>query len=461
MQKWNLQKLLEIPLWYPRSESNRDQRNRNPLFYPLNYRGIPDRDCKFNHFFRLAKCRGGIYWLYLHLHMKPGIIRVAVVGVGNRAHKYLSCLPADVKVTCLVEPDALRLSQAAESCGVPPECRFSRPEDFFAAARPVDAVIITAPDRMHVPLTLASLGSGYPVLLEKPAALSMPEYQELLDTECRTGVRVGLCLPMRYHPCFCRIGAIVRSGELGALQAIEHTEYVGLDRMCHTFVRGGWSRREEAGPIFLSKCSHDADFLLSLTGGHVLSVQSQGSLLRYRKESAPGEATARCLNCPLRKSCRFSAVDLYLRRQEWVSGFDIPDGSTLEDVIQEELRHGRYGRCVYHCDNNVFDYQKVSVQLDRTVSLSMVLDGLTDKEGREMRIHGERGTLELIGETITVSTAAGSRQEHFPALAGAPLHAGADRRILEDFFASLRENRPMEASLDGSLEAHRLCFLAG
>ena len=24
---------------YPRSESNRDQRNRNPLFYPLNYRG--------------------------------------------------------------------------------------------------------------------------------------------------------------------------------------------------------------------------------------------------------------------------------------------------------------------------------------------------------------------------------------------------------------------------------------
>ena len=28
---------------YPRSESNRDQRNRNPLFYPLNYRGIPQK----------------------------------------------------------------------------------------------------------------------------------------------------------------------------------------------------------------------------------------------------------------------------------------------------------------------------------------------------------------------------------------------------------------------------------
>ena len=195
---------------------------------------------------------------------------------------------------------------------------------------------------------------------------------------------------------------------------------------------------------------HDADFLLSLTGGKVLSVRSQGSLMRYRKESAPGEAATRCINCPLQRSCRFSAVDLYLRRKEWVSGFDIPDGSTLEAVIKEELLKGRYGRCVYHCDNNVFDYQKVSVELDRLVSLSMTLDGLADKEGREMHIRGTEGTLDLIGETLTIRSGKAVRQEDFP----------ADRRILEDFFASLRENRPMEASLDGSLEAHRLCFLA-
>ena len=40
MQKWNLRKLLEIPLLYPRGESNAYRRNRNPKFYPLNYRGI-------------------------------------------------------------------------------------------------------------------------------------------------------------------------------------------------------------------------------------------------------------------------------------------------------------------------------------------------------------------------------------------------------------------------------------
>ena len=46
MQKWNLRKLLEIPLWYPRGESNAYRRNRNPKFYPLNYRGKAELPAK-------------------------------------------------------------------------------------------------------------------------------------------------------------------------------------------------------------------------------------------------------------------------------------------------------------------------------------------------------------------------------------------------------------------------------
>ena len=40
-KKKEQKKQLMLPFLYLRSESNRDQRNRNPLFYPLNYGGIP------------------------------------------------------------------------------------------------------------------------------------------------------------------------------------------------------------------------------------------------------------------------------------------------------------------------------------------------------------------------------------------------------------------------------------
>gem|GEM_PF-3039090 len=40
MKKRNLRQRPEIPLWYPRGESNAYLRNRNPKFYPLNYGGF-------------------------------------------------------------------------------------------------------------------------------------------------------------------------------------------------------------------------------------------------------------------------------------------------------------------------------------------------------------------------------------------------------------------------------------
>ena len=39
-----------VPFSYPRGESNAYRRNRNPKFYPLNYRGIPSVyrwECKY------------------------------------------------------------------------------------------------------------------------------------------------------------------------------------------------------------------------------------------------------------------------------------------------------------------------------------------------------------------------------------------------------------------------------
>ena len=396
-------------------------------------------------------------------------MNIAVIGAGNRARKYLGCLPEGVHVRCLVEPDPLRLRQTAARFGVPADGCFSSPDAFFASVissaveRSVDAVIIAAPDRLHVPLALQCVERGWPVLLEKPAASTESAYRSLLAASERKGVPVALCLEMRFHPYFRRIKELTAT--LGQLREIDHTEHVGPDRMAHTFVRGLWSRRADAGPIFLSKCCHDADFIFWITGAALDGpVRSKGARTKFRASGAPEGAAYRCVSCPLAATCRYSAVSLYLERGEWIDGFDVPDGESLEQVIRRELASGRYGRCVYHCDNNVYDTQEVTATLmtSAPIALCMHLEGTSLEEGRTTVIHGEAGTLTADGGRIRVEYADGRvLDEDYAHLRNLPLHAGADEALVRDFFAALSAGRQPSATLVSSFTAHRLCFLAG
>ena len=383
------------------------------------------------------------------------MVSVAFIGVGNRAGKYLSCLPADVKVAFLVDPNPVRLSHAAAKYGVPASACFPDADSFFSSRREVDGVIITTPDRLHHQQAMAAIRAGYPVLLEKPAAASQEEFDDLLEESERTGVPVSVCLVMRYYPFCKRIKEIVESGEIGRILSIDHTEAIGPDRMGHTFVRGLWSRKDLSGPIFLSKCSHDVDFLLWLTGGRALDVSSECGLTEFHAGHAPAGAAERCLDCLL--ECPYSAVKLYRNRRAWVAGFDVPEGRTLEEVIEEELKTGRYGRCVYHCDNDVYDRQDVQVCLDNGILLRIHLDGVSLEEGRRTVIQGTDGILRALGPILEVN----GRSEDFSALTHLPFHAGADRFLVEDFIESLRTGRPTATPLSTTREAHRICFLAG
>jgi Predicted dehydrogenases and related proteins len=102
----------------------------------------------------------------------------------------------------------------------------------------VDGVIITTPDRLHHRQAAAAIRAGYPVLLEKPAAVSQEEFDDLLEESERTGMPVSVCLVMRYYPFCRRIKEVVESGEIGRIVSIDHTEFIG-PRPDGTYVRAG------------------------------------------------------------------------------------------------------------------------------------------------------------------------------------------------------------------------------
>lgn len=380
--------------------------------------------------------------------------KVLVVGAGHRGAIYADFAlthPRQMQVVGVVEPHATVRDAFADRYGA--EHRFASFDSFLAARVAADAVFVCSPDAYHYPQTIASLEAGYAVLLEKPIALTWDECVAIRDTAHRTGLPVAVCFPLRYHPLYRRVEEIVGSGELGSLISINHTEYIGIDRMTHNFVRGAWNRADRTGTLLLSKSCHDLDWIVALAGGAMVSGATQGSLRWFRAENAPKGSTDRCISCSIEERCPYSAIDLYKRRGKWLRHFQRP--------IEEELAHGPHGRCVYRCDNDLWDHQSTSLLMSSGVDVSFSMHVFTHQTHRRTHLMGSLGEL-IVPESfdrIEVQTFKPNacRTEDFSALPESH-HAGADWGIVADFLATLETGKDIPISIDRALESHRIAF---
>lgn len=391
---------------------------------------------------------------------------IVAIGAGNRMCKYLQYAvehPERMQVVAVVEPDAIRRNKVARLFHIEDKYCYSDYHQFFQEKVPADAVFICTPENEHFIPCMMAIQAGYQVLLEKPIAQTLDECIQLAEVARKAHVVIGVCHVLRYHPYFLKIKEIIDSGNLGEIISITHIVGVGIDRTTHGFVRGLWNRQERTNPMLLSKCCHDVDFLLWITGSKCRKLNSFGSLRWFVPQNAPAGSALRCIDCSVERDCPFSAVDLYLRRKEWIRNFDVPEGKTIDDVIREELRSGMYGRCVYHCDNNVVDHQLLSMELENETIISLSMDCFTKNDRRTTHIKMTKG--EIIGDEKTLSVRYFRNNKSdiydFSDLLNKPLHAGADLRIVDDFIKVIMGQSPrFPSSIDQSVESHRICYIA-
>ena len=393
-------------------------------------------------------------------------IRIVAIGAGNRTNKYLEYVrqhPDKVKLVGVVELNEIRRKHVAERFGLEASQCYVDYRDFFKASVQADAVMICTPEDMHFEPTMLAIEAGYHVLLEKPIAQTLEECLAIGEAARKKNVLVSVCHVLRYHPYFMKIKELVDSGELGHIISINHRTSVGVDRTAHGFVRGIWRKEAVTNPMLMSKCCHDIDFLLWLTKTPCRKLTSFGSLRWFKEKNAPEGSADRCIDCRVERTCPFSAIDLYRVRRDWIANFDVPQGKTIDEVIEDQLRHGLYGRCVYRCDNDVVDHQIVSMEMESEVTVNFSMDIFTLKDNRETHISLTEGEIDGDETILRVRKFRGATEKvyDFSDIAHTPFHAGADLAIMADFIDVIRTGRrDLVTSIDRSVESHRICFEA-
>ena len=442
-------------------------------------------------------------------------IQAILIGAGQRGGHaygdYALTHPDEIQFVAVAEPDPERRAQFATRHQIPAEGQFEDWHPLLAQPQWGQAALICTQDQMHTEPTVAALEGGYDVLLEKPMATTLAECQQLVQTAEQANRQLHICHVLRYTTHFSRLREVIQSGVLGQIVNVSHRENVSYWHMAHSFVRGNWRNTAESSPMILAKCCHDLDVLIWLLDDLCDTLSSVGSLVHYRPENAPPGAPKRCLDgCPAQDSCPFYAPRIYqdmspiwqnaaaARRgfDRWALETQIKNPgliSTLsrpipklreiteyqgwpKSVIANEitpesilaaLREGPYGRCVYHCDNDVVDHQVVSMQFERGISVTLTMHGHSYLEGRSTRIEGSKATLfayfGMDGDRIEIHDHySGQKTVIDTHPTGDSGHGGGDSGLMAAFVQALQTGGQTAALTTAhiSLESHLMAFAA-
>lgn len=396
-------------------------------------------------------------------------MKLALIGAGQRGMIYAeyACFNKGVDIVAVVEPHEERREIAAEKFQIVAENCFDNVDDFFEKHIECDAVIIASMDKDHYKQAVRALQLGYDLLLEKPISPNIAECMEIWQEAKKNKRKVIVCHVLRYTNFFSEIKKILDSKELGKIVAIQHNENVGNYHIAHSFVRGNWRNSEESSPIIMQKSCHDMDILTWLVDSEAKRIASFGTLAHFKAENAPEGSSDRCSTCSLGEECHYNAYRAYLPvRGGWPATLLGSDQS--EEGIRKALETSPYGRCVYHCDNNVCDHQVTLIEFKNGVNASFVLSGFTNRMNRTLKIMCEQGEIRAEDEGCIIEVTkfnANAVEKTEKRIIRAELvggaHGGGDVLLMEDFLAELENNsEDSRTAIDRSIESHVMAFAA-
>ena len=411
----------------------------------------------------------------------PGPATVIGIGAGRRTGKYSQYAldhPDRMKVVAIAEPDSVRRQRYSQLHDIPPAMQFVSFEDLANRPPVAQAALNGTMDQLHYRSTMTLLEVGYDVLLEKPIAQAEQHVRDLIVLANHHNRTVMVCHVLRYTPFYRKIKDMLDDGAIGSIVGMTTNENVSYHHMAVAFIRGRW-RKTETNPILLAKCCHDLDMIAWLmTGVQAKRVASFGELSQFKPAKAPPGSARRCLDgCETESTCQYSARANYVTQGLWShhvwGSLDSIDSATEEQKLESLRTDNPFGRCVWHCDNDVVDHQTVIVEFANGTTATHNMFCATSRPTRTIHILGADGEIEGDFQEGLIKLRTphkGKAHEYKEEVIdvniigdeGESGHGGGDTALIGDFVSVMHGNEPSKSvtNIQDSLTGHLIAFAA-
>lgn len=149
-------------------------------------------------------------------------IRVALIGFGLAGavfHAPLVAATPGLRLAAVVTSDPERAQRAQSS--YPGVSIFDSAERLWERADALDLVVVASPNSTHVPLALAALRAGLPLVVDKPLAPTAAEGRALVEEARRRGLLLTVFHNRRWDGDFLTVRRLLGEGALGRVLRFE------------------------------------------------------------------------------------------------------------------------------------------------------------------------------------------------------------------------------------------------
>jgi predicted dehydrogenase len=192
-----------------------------------------------------------------------GIVKFAVVGVGNIGSRHLAVIDAEprAKLVDICDIRSEVCDKYSELYGVPANIDFTE----MIRRTSADVINICTPHALHAPMAIAAADAGKNILVEKPMALTLEDTIRMDEAAKKNNVRLMVVWQNRHNVPIKLAKKALEEKALGQIYTVHCA--VLWNRPQGYYDRSNWLGRKdlEGGPIY-TQCSHFIDLLIYMFG---------------------------------------------------------------------------------------------------------------------------------------------------------------------------------------------------